>query len=95
MYEYEALSPGQFTLEQHLNYVGIGTKAQDGTLAPTNDQLHFTHELTSGITDQFSIGFMLLAGRVPSQGLEYAGRRVLPHFLCSRIMASAAEVGSG
>jgi len=80
VYEYEGLRPGQFTLEQHLNYVGIGTKTQDGTLAPTNDQIHLTHELTSGITDQFSVGFMLLTGRIPSQGLEYAGWRALPHF---------------
>ena len=80
VYEYEELQPGQFTLEQHLNYVGIGTKTSNGTLAPTNDQIHFTHELTSGITPQFSMGFMLLAGRIPSSGLEYAGWRVLPHF---------------
>lgn len=80
VYEYETLEPGQFTLEQHLNYVGIGTKVPDGTLAPTNDQVHLTHELTAGIIPEFAFGFMLLAGRIPSHGLEYAGWRLLPHF---------------
>jgi hypothetical protein len=80
IYEYETLKRGQFTLEQHLNYVGIGAKFSTGPLAPTNNQLHLTHELTAGVTESFSIGFMLLAGRVPGRGLEYAGWRLLPHF---------------
>lgn len=80
VYEYETLKRGQFALEQHLNYVGIGSKTAEGPLAPTNDQIHLTHELTAGVTDQFSMGFMLLAGRVPSQGLKYAGWRLLSHF---------------
>ena len=69
VYEFETLKPLQFTLEQHFNYVGEG-----------NHQLHLTHELTAGVTDQFSLGFMLLAGRMPGSNLEYAGWRVLPHF---------------
>ncbi len=80
VYEYEQLHWGQFTLEQHLNDWAIGSKQFDGRLAPTNDQLHMTYELTSGITDQFSIGFMQLNAVLPGTGLQYAGWRVLPHF---------------
>jgi hypothetical protein len=29
---------GKFTLETHLNYVGIGTKTPEVTVAPTNYQ---------------------------------------------------------
>lgn len=39
MYEYELLKPGQFTLEQHLNYVGIGAKASDG---PVDQKRNFS-----------------------------------------------------
>src|ERR1700681_3626881 len=72
IYEYETLKPGQFTLEQHLNYVGRGTKAYEGTVAPTNNQLHMTYELTAGVTSQFSIGAMQLNALRPGRsGLQY------------------------
>lgn len=81
VYEYETLKPAAFTLEQHLNYWAVGSKQFDGTVAPTNDQLHMTYELTGGITEQISLGFMELNGVRPGgPGLEYAGWRVLPHF---------------
>jgi hypothetical protein len=81
VYEYEALKPGQFTLEQHLNYWAIGSKQSDGTVAPTNDQFHMTYEITGGITKQISLGLMQLNGVRPGgSGLEYAGWRLLPHF---------------
>jgi len=80
VYEYETLHPGQFTLETHLNYVGSGTKQYDGPVAPFEDQLHLTMELTAGLTANTSIGFMELNARRPDNSFEYAGWRVLPHF---------------
>ncbi len=80
VYEYETLHPGQFTLETHLNYVGSGTKDYRGTVAPFEDQLHATLELTAGLTDNISIGFMELNAQRPGNSLQYAGWRVLPHF---------------
>ena len=79
VYEYETLHPLQFTLEQHLNYWAIGSKQSDGALAPTNDQLHMTYELTGAITDHLSLGFMQLNAVLPGKGFQYAGWRVLPH----------------
>ena len=94
VYEYETLKPGQFTLEQHLNYVGRGTKVFDGTLAPTNDQLHMTYELTAGINEAFSIGAMQLnAVRPGGSGLEYAGWRLLPHFYASKSWHLPIDLG--
>lgn len=81
VYQYETLAPGGFTLEQHMNYVGSGTKVFDGAVAPTNDQLHMSYELTAGVTEFFSMGVMELnAVRPGGPGLEYAGWRLLPHF---------------
>ena len=34
VYEYETLAPRHFTLETHLNFVGIGTNAPEGTGVP-------------------------------------------------------------
>jgi hypothetical protein len=94
VYQYETLHPGQFTLEQHLNYVGRGTKTYLGTVAPTNDQFHMTYEITGGITDAISVGFMLLSGARPGgSGLEYAGWRVLPHFYVPRSWHWPLDVG--
>jgi len=76
------LPPGGFTLEAHFNFVGIGTNSFDGQVAPTNHQFHMTGELTGGITDNISLGFMVLSAVRPGgPGLEYAGWRVLPHFV--------------
>ena len=94
VYEYETLKPGQFTLEQHLNYVGRGTKSFDGALAPTNDQLHMTYELTAGIGEAFSIGAMQLnAVRPGGSGLEYAGWRLLPHFYAPKSWRLPIDLG--
>lgn len=80
VYQYESLEPGRFTLEQHMNYVASGTKSYDGAVAPTNNQLHMTYELTGGITENVSLGVMLLSAHRPGgPALQYAGWRLLPH----------------
>lgn len=85
VYQYETLAPGEFTLEQHFNYVPIGSKQFDGTVAPSNDQLHLTYELTAAVVKNVSVGFMFLTGEVPGHGgLQYAGWRVLPHLYVPR-----------
>jgi hypothetical protein len=93
VYEYEALHRGQFTFETHLNYVGSGTKTSDGPVAPFDDQFHMTFELTAGLTDHTSIGFMQLNAHRPDHSLEYAGWRVLPHFYVPREWHWPLDVG--
>jgi hypothetical protein len=39
-----------------------------------------TYELTGGITDQISLGFMQLNGVIPGTGFQYGRWRVLAHF---------------
>jgi hypothetical protein len=84
VYEYETLRRGEFTFETHLNYVGSGTKVFEGPVAPFQDQLHMTFELTAGLSDYASLGFMQLNARRAGHPLEYAGWRVLPHFYAPR-----------
>jgi hypothetical protein len=93
VYEYEQLPPGGFTLEAHLNFVGIGTKSFAGTVAPTNHQFHLTGELTGGIVSDVSLGFMLLSGVRPDGGIEYAGWRVLPHLYIPKSWHLPVDLG--
>ncbi|HEY2014865.1 MAG TPA: hypothetical protein VGH38_15265 [Bryobacteraceae bacterium] len=93
VYEYETLRRGDFTFETHLNYVGNGTKIFDGPVAPFQDQFHMTVELTAGLTDHTSLGFMQLNARRPGGSLEYAGWRVLPHFYAPRSWHLPLDVG--
>jgi hypothetical protein len=79
VYEYEPLPLGTFTYEAHLNGVLRGTKSYDELVAPTQDQIHFTSEVTAGITDDFRAALVLLTAKRPAGPLEYAGFRVLPH----------------
>jgi hypothetical protein len=53
-----------------------------------------TGELTGGITDNISLGFMLLsAARPGGPGLEYGGWRVLPHFYAPKSWPLPADLG--
>jgi hypothetical protein len=94
VYEYEKPHLGEFTLEAHLNYVGIGTKQPEGLVAPSNNQFHMTGELTAGITDYSSLGFMLLgAARPGGGGPDYAGWRVLPHLYVPKAWNLPVDLG--
>jgi len=94
VYEYEELPPGGFTLESHLNFVGIGTNSFNGPVAPTNHQFHMTGELTGGIINNISLGFMILSAVRPGgHELEYAGWRVLPHFYAPKSWHLPVDLG--
>jgi hypothetical protein len=71
--EYEQLKPGEFSFENHANYIARGADGVD-------DILHITYELTAGITGNVSLGVMQLNARRPGGPLESAGWRLVPHF---------------
>jgi hypothetical protein len=52
-----------------------------------------TFELTAGLTDYASLGFMQLNARQAGQTLEYAWWRVLPHFYVPRSWHLPIDVG--
>src|SRR5436309_450964 len=53
-------APGQFTIQQHLNYVGLGSKDAPfpGGLA-SNHSLNGTPEFAYGVTDWWELGLYL------------------------------------
>lgn len=79
-YEWETVPKGMWNLETHLNYIGKGTKAFEGTVAPTNNQFHMTYELTHGITPNFEMAGYLVTARRVGGGLDYVGARIRPRF---------------
>lgn len=94
IYRYESVTPGRFSLEQHLNYNIIGTKEFDGEIAPSNNQFHMTYELTGGIHPNISLGVMVLSAVRPGgPGLEYAGWRLLPHFYVPKSWRLPVDLG--
>jgi hypothetical protein len=70
--EYEQLQLGEFTFENHMNYVA------------TQSAFHDTYELTAGLTDGVSFGVMQLNARRPGGPLESAGWRLVPHLYVPR-----------
>jgi hypothetical protein len=84
IFEYEPLPRGAYTYEAHVNYVLEGTTVYAGSVAPLQDQLHFSSELTAGVTDWMRMGVVELSAVVPGRGMEYAGFRILPHFYAPR-----------
>jgi hypothetical protein len=76
--EYETLQPGEFTFENHLNYVA------QGAAPATQNVFHDTYELTAGLTGDVSFGVMQLNAKRPGGPLEPAGWRLVPHFYVPR-----------
>lgn len=78
--QYEQLPPGAFTLEEHFNYVAGGPRDRATDITPASHQLHFSTEITGGVSSGFSLGSMLLTATLPGHAsIEYAGWRILPH----------------
>lgn len=80
VFEYEPMPLGVYTYEAHINYDLVSTTAYSGSVAPLQDQLHYSSEVTAGLGDAFRAGAVALTAFVPGHGVEYAGFRVLPHF---------------
>lgn len=93
VFEYDPLPFGKFTYETHLNYVAEGTKEFEGTVAPTQGQLHFSSEWTMGITESFRAGAVIMTARRPGGTLDYAGFRLLPHFYAPRSWGLPLNLG--
>jgi hypothetical protein len=85
--EYEQLQPGEFTFENHLNYV-----ARSATPGAQN-VFHDTYELTAGVTDDVSIGVMQLNARRPGVPLQSAGWRLVPHLYVPRSWHLPLDLG--
>jgi hypothetical protein len=78
VYEYETVPKRKWNLETHLNYIARGTRTFEGTVAPSQHQLHLTYELTRGLTSRFEMAGYLVLGRREANGLEFVGWRLRP-----------------
>lgn len=78
VYEYLTVPRGKWNLETHFNYTSRGTRQFEGTVAPTEKQLHLTYELTRGITDYFELAGYLVLARRAGETPDFAGWRVRP-----------------
>jgi hypothetical protein len=83
----------ELVFDEHMNYIGAGTNSPDGSVAPTNNQLHIAHEFTAGFTPTFSLGGMVLNARRVDGGFEYAGWKVLPHLNAPTTLHLPIEIG--
>jgi hypothetical protein len=93
VFEYEPLPLGAYTLEEHNNYVLDGATKFDGSVAPLQNQFHFSTELTAGLTDQIRAGLVVLSANVPGLGVQYGGLRVLPHFYAPKSWGLPVNLG--
>ena len=80
VYEYEPLTLHEYSLEAHVNFMAQGLARREGTLLPTQDQLHLTLEPTFGLCPSFALGFMFLGAWQPGNAPQLGGWRILPHF---------------
>jgi hypothetical protein len=75
VYPYETAHRGEWELGMHLNYTARGTRDFDGSVAPTDDQAHFTLELTHGFTNFLEFAAYGLTAYRPGHGFDAAGWR--------------------
>ena len=80
VYPYETVAPGHTMFELHSNFTFQGTKTADGSLYPTNHQLHETLEITHGWTDWFETGFYIFTSAQSQTGWDWVGTHIRPRF---------------
>src|SRR5947208_12991597 len=76
VYGHETALRGEWEFDTHLNYTARGTTVFDGSVAPTEHQVHLALELTRGLTDHWEVTAYLLSAYRPGPGVEYAGWRL-------------------
>src|SRR3989475_8912527 len=76
VYAPETAPRSKWELETHLNYIARGTTAFDGSVAPSEHQVHLSFDLTRGLTDHWEVTAYLLSAYRPGSGVEYAGWRI-------------------
>jgi hypothetical protein len=91
IYEYETVPKGRWNLENHINYVGKGTKLLEGTVAPMNNQFHLTFELTRGITNYYETAAYLLTAHRPGAGYEIRRLAFSPSGASAKIVGAAGR----
>lgn len=76
VYGHETATPGEWELEPHVAFSGRGSTQFDGTVAPTNHQIHLAMEVTHGLARNWEVAAYGLLARQVDRAPEYAGWRV-------------------
>lgn len=84
VYSSQTQAKNSTIFELHSNYTFDGSKTTNNGVIPTNHSLHETVEITTGITNNFELGFYLFTNYTPSYGYQFVGTHIRP-----RIMAPA------
>ncbi|HWH64089.1 MAG TPA: hypothetical protein VNS50_12480 [Ginsengibacter sp.] len=69
---------GSTMFELHSNYTFNGQKNIIDGVRPSNHALHETLEITTGITDNFEIGFYFFTNYTSTYGYKYVGSHIRP-----------------
>lgn len=80
VYAHQTATPGEWELEPHLAFSGRGTTQFDGTVAPTNHQIHLALELSHGLTPSWEVAAYGLFARQAGADPQYAGWRLRSRF---------------
>jgi hypothetical protein len=85
VYGSQTQAPHSTIFELHSNYTFLGEKNIIKGVRPSNHALHETVEITTGITDNFELGFYLFTNYTSGYGYKVIGTHIRP-----RIMAPLA-----
>jgi|SRR5579859_7489148 len=76
VYRHKTATRGEWELEPHFTFSGVGTRLPDGSVVATNHQIHLALEVTRGLTGHWEIAAYGLMARQPGEEPEYAGWRL-------------------
>lgn len=85
VYGSQTQAPKSTIFELHSNYTFIGEKDVVKGVRPSYHALHETLEITTGVTNNFGIGFYLFSNYTSPYGYQFVGTHIRP-----RIMAPAS-----
>jgi len=85
VYGSQTQAPKSTIFELHSNYTFIGEKDVVKGVRPSFHALHETLEITTGITNNFELGFYLFGNHTSPYGFQFVGTHIRP-----RVMAPAS-----
>jgi hypothetical protein len=94
VYDGHTNAPGLFTLENHVNLVGRGAKAEEPPELPSHHQFHWTFEGALGVTPFWEPGLYIQTARLPDGSIDFAGSKLRSKFTAAPLLGGRLRLAA-
>jgi hypothetical protein len=92
VYDGHTNAPGLASLENHVSFIGRGTRSAEPPVLPTHHQLHWTLEGALGVTRVWEPGIYFQTALLADGTVAYAGTKLRSKFTAAPLELPGAEL---